>query len=79
MGVLDSKPLWTFSKNVAGDLFANKNVAIYTFLKYLAFYIKKQLVRDFTGALPIKQCSIFVVNTLIKQRFIICEYLHEPY
>ena len=34
---------------------------------------------DFQGAFPTKQCSIFVVNTLIKQRFIICEYLHEPY
>ena len=41
--------------------------------------MKKQLVWDFTKAFPTMQCSIFVVNTFIKQRFIIYEYLHKPY
>ena len=45
MRVLDSESLLTFSKNVAGDLFANQKVAIYTFLKYLILILNDRHFR----------------------------------
>ena len=45
MPILDSESLLTFPKNVAGDLFANLKVAIYTFLKCLILILNDRQFR----------------------------------